>query len=512
MNARARSVAEVFAHADLAALAPTDPGLLAAPLSGLALDSRRVRGGDLFLAVSGRATDGRRFIGDAVARGASAILIDGEVDDSDRALAGEVPIAGVDELQRHIGRLAAAWFDHPSRAMRVLGVTGTNGKTSCTHHLAEMLTALDHRSGICGTLGNGFPGALRYTGLTTADTVTLAASLAWMRDAGAQWVAMEVSSHALDQERTAGISFAGVMLTNLTRDHLDYHGSMVAYGEAKRQLFLAPGVEVGVINRDDPFARELPGRIPSAVEVFDYSLTDPSAALHVRAQRPVGGRLEVELDSLWGRGTVSTPLLGDFLLSNLLGSVTLLVGLGLPFDAVLAAAGRAHPVVGRLQPIAHPAGFTAVVDYAHTPDALAQALKVLRGHFSGRVHCVFGCGGERDPGKRALMGEAAASLADRIIVTDDNPRGEDGDSIVSGILEGIPATLDVVVERDRRRAITTAFAGAAPGDVVLVAGKGHEDYQEGPQGRLPYSDVAVVEALVADAMAPPQEESACSCG
>ena len=199
MNARARSVAEVFAHADLAALAPTDPGLLAAPLSGLALDSRRVRGGDLFLAVSGRATDGRRFIGDAVARGASAILIDGEVDDSDRALAGEVPIAGVDELQRHIGRLAAAWFDHPSRAMRVLGVTGTNGKTSCTHHLAEMLTALDYRSGICGTLGNGFPGALRYTGLTTADTVTLAASLAWMRDAGAQWVAMEASSHAHDR-------------------------------------------------------------------------------------------------------------------------------------------------------------------------------------------------------------------------------------------------------------------------------------------------------------------------
>ena len=512
MNALARTVAEVFALADLAARAPTDPALLATPLAGLALDSRRVRGGDLFLAVSGRATDGRRFIGDAIARGASAVLVDGEVDESMRALSGGVPLAGVDELQRHIGRLAAAWFDHPSRAMRVLGVTGTNGKTSCTHHLGEMLTALDHRAGICGTLGNGFPGALRATGLTTADAVTLSASLAWMRDAGAEWVAMEVSSHALDQERTGGISFAGVMLTNLTRDHLDYHGSMAAYGEAKRQLFLAPGVEVGVVNRDDPFARELPDRIPSAVEVFDYSLTDSAAALRVRAQRPVGNCLEVEVDSCWGRGTVSTPLLGDFLLSNLLGSITLLAGLGLPFDAVLEAAGRARPVTGRLQPITHPDGFTVVVDYAHTPDALAQALRVLRGHFPGRLHCVFGCGGERDPGKRALRGEAAASLADRLLVTDDNPRGEDGDQIVAGILEGIPSNLDVLVERDRRRAITAALAGAVAGDVVLVAGKGHEDYQEGPDGRVPYSDVALVEALVADAATREQEVSACSCG
>jgi len=512
MNALARSLAEVFAQADLSSLAPTDPAVLATPLSGIALDSRRVRGGDLFLAVSGRATDGRRFIGDAVARGASAVLVDGEVDGAVRALAGDVPVAGVDELQRHVGRLAAAWFDHPSRAMRVLGVTGTNGKTSCTHHLAEMLTALDRRAGVCGTLGNGFPGALRSTGLTTADTVTLSASLAWMRDAGAEWVAMEVSSHALDQERTAGISFAGVMLTNLTRDHLDYHGSMAAYGEAKRQLFLAPGVEVGVVNRDDPFARELPDRIPNAIEVFDYSLKDPAAALHVRAGRPIGDRLEVDLASCWGAGTLTTPLLGDFLLSNLLGSVTLLAGLGLPFDALLEAAGRAHPVVGRLQPVAHPAGFTAVVDYAHTPDALAQALKVLRGHFPGRVHCVFGCGGERDPGKRALMGEAAASLADRILVTDDNPRGEDGDVIVAGILEGIPSHLEVSVERDRRRAIATAFASAEAGDVVLVAGKGHEDYQEGPAGRVPYSDVAVVEALVAEAAAAEREVRACSSG
>ena len=236
-------------------------------------------------------------------------------------------------------------------------------------------------------------------------------------------------------------------------------------------------------------------------------MTDPAAALRVRAQRPVGNRLEVELDSCWGRGTFSTPLLGDFLLSNLLGSVTLLAGLGLPFDAVLEAAGRVRPVMGRLQPFTHPDGFTVVVDYAHTPDALAQALRVLRGHFPGRLHCVFGCGGERDPGKRALMGGAAASLADRLLVTDDNC----GETVTRSSPGSSRAP------SNRRRSARPSSPSLRPSPVrspvtLSLSRKGHEDYQEGPDGRVPYSDVALVEALVADAVAREQEVNACSCG
>ena len=509
MNARALTLVDLFGAADLQALLPADAGLRALPLAGLAMDSRRLRPGEAFLAVAGRATDGRRFIADAVARGASLVLVEDAVGEADRAAAGEVPVVAVDELSRHLGRLASAWFDDPSRALRVLGVTGTNGKTSCTHHIADLLTSLGERAGICGTLGNGFPGALHSTGLTTADVVTLTASLAWMRDAGARWVAMEVSSHALDQERTAGIRFAGALFTNLTRDHLDYHGTMDAYGEAKRQLFLAPGIEVGVLNRDDAFARTLPERIPSAVEVFDYSLADRGASLVVTERTVENGCTVAELDSVWGPGRLRTPLLGDFLLGNLLGALTLLAGLGHRFADLLEAAGDVTPVVGRLQPITHPDGFTCVVDYAHTPDALAQALAVVRAHFAGRVLCVFGCGGERDAGKRPLMGEAAAAAADRIILTDDNPRGEDGDAIVADIAAGIGAGADVLVERDRRAAIARACAEAAPGDVVLIAGKGHEDYQEGPGGRIPYSDQEVVQGLVR-AAAEREEVRCCS--
>ncbi|MEE4298799.1 MAG: UDP-N-acetylmuramoyl-L-alanyl-D-glutamate--2,6-diaminopimelate ligase [Pseudomonadales bacterium] len=509
MNALAFTLAELFRRAGLDDLTPSAAEVLATPLAGLAMDSRRLRPGEAFLAVAGRATDGRRYLADAAARGAAVLIVDGEVCEADRSAAGSVPLVGVEELPRKLGRLAAAWYDDPSRAVRLLGVTGTNGKTSCTHHLAELLDALGERAGICGTLGNGFPGALRDTGLTTADVVTLTADLAWMRDAGANWVAMEVSSHALDQDRTAGMRFAGALLTNLSRDHLDYHGSMDAYGEAKRQLFLAPGLEVAVLNRDDAFARSLPGRLPAAIELFDYSLTDSAASLHVRERTVDAHRSVVEIASVWGRGRLATSLLGDFLLSNLLGAVTLLAGLGLPLGALLAAAERVRPVIGRLQPFDHPAGFTCVVDYAHTPAALAQALGVLRAHFPGRVICVFGCGGERDAGKRSLMGAAAAAGADRIVLTDDNPRGEDGDLILAQIAEGVGAAVPSTVERDRAAAIALACAEAAPGDVVLVAGKGHENYQDGASGRVSYSDAAVVERLV---RAAEREEARCCSG
>ena len=492
--ARKRPLAALLGAAGAEPLAAVPPVTVA----GVAMDSRRLRPGELFLAVPGRRDDGRRHLADAVARGAAALCVDGGVTEADRAAAGAVPVVGVERLAASVSRIAGAWFDDPSRALNVLGVTGTNGKTSCTFHLAQLLDRLGHRAAVCGTLGNGFPGRLHGTGLTTADPVTVQASLAWMRDAGARWVAMEVSSHALDQERVSGVAFRGALMTNLSRDHLDYHGTMEAYGEAKRKLFLVPGLEVAALNRDDAFTRGLRERIPAAVEVVDFSLEDRGASLHVDGLEhgPDGTRARVR--SVWGEGVLRTRLLGDYSLSNLLGAVTLLAALGEPLEALLEA-GDVAPVPGRLQTFAHPAGFKVVVDYAHTPDALVRALAVLRAHFPGRVHCVFGCGGERDPGKRPEMARVAEAGADRVVVTDDNPRGEDGDRIVADILAGFAAPEAVRVERDRRRAVETACAAAQAGDVVLVAGKGHETYQDGPTGRVHYSDAETVRTLLAAA-------------
>ncbi|HSG87743.1 MAG TPA: UDP-N-acetylmuramoyl-L-alanyl-D-glutamate--2,6-diaminopimelate ligase [Pseudomonadales bacterium] len=497
MSPLTRSLAELLASADVRTVEPS-PALATVNLAGLAMDSRRLRPGELFLAVPGQTADGRAFIADVAGRGAAAILVDGAVRDEDRAAAGSVPIFAVEELGRLAGLLASAWHDHPSRAMRVLGVTGTNGKTSASHHLADMLGALGERAGVCGTLGNGFPGQLHGTGLTTADAVTLQYSLASLRDAGAGWVAMEVSSHALDQGRVSGVAFAGALFTNLTRDHLDYHGTMDAYGEAKRQLFLAPGLEVAALNRDDAFARSLAERIPAAVELFDFSLDDAAASLRATDIDYGTSGTRAHIESVWGEGDLRTRLLGNFSLSNLLGAVTLLVGLGLPLRDVLAAAD-VEPVPGRMQSFAHPHGFSVVVDYAHTPDALEQALQVLRKHFDRALICVFGCGGERDAGKRPEMARAAARWADRIIVTDDNPRGEDGDAIVADIVAGMAENTAYAVERDRRRAIEQACSAARAGDVVLIAGKGHEDYQDGAAGRVHYSDLETVARLVANA-------------
>ncbi len=502
MNALSRGLMTLLEATRIVPAPGSDgPDLLQRHINGMTLDSRKVRPGEMFLAMRGAQYDGRAFIAEAAARGAAVICVDGPVQTADREAAADAAILGIDELGTAAGVLAAAYYDNPSRAMRVLGVTGTNGKTSCTHHLAEMLGKLGAQAGLCGTLGNGFPGRLRGTGLTTADAVSLQRSLAWMRDAGAAWVAMEVSSHALDQDRVAGITFSGALFTNLTRDHLDYHGSMAAYGESKRRLFLMPGLDVAVLNRDDAFGTALMDHVPAALDVFDFSLRDRRAAVHLEAFEPDADGVRAAVASPWGRGGFRTHLLGDFALSNLLGCMTLLCGLGLAFSDVLAVAD-VTPVTGRMQPFGHPDGMTLVVDYAHTPDALAKALGALREHFEGRVLCVFGCGGERDPGKRPEMGRVAQAAADFVVITDDNPRHEDGDAIVRDVLAGIPAGSQVAVERDRRRAIELALAQAHAGDVILVAGKGHEDYQDGPAGRVAYSDLDTVAELTRSAPAP----------
>lgn len=498
MNAMARTIAELVGHAGLAdAITGPARDFGDVRVRGVELDSRKVTAGDLFLALPGRVADGREFIAEAVSRGAAAVCVEGVVRGADREQAGAVPLFALEQLSAWAGHLAAAYYDQPSRALSVLGVTGTNGKTSVTHHLAEVLQGLGERCGICGTLGNGFPPDLRPSGMTTPDAVDVQRTLAWLRDAGARWTAMEVSSHALDQQRVNGIDFCGALFTNLTRDHLDYHGSMEAYAESKRQLFLAPSLEVAALNRDDPFGQALAERIPAAVDVLDFSLHEPRASVHVvgRETLPDGGT-RLQLRSPWGQGECVTHLLGDFALSNLVGALTLLAGLGVSWPRLLAAAD-VHAVPGRMQTFQRGDGGTIVVDYAHTPDALDRVLQVLRAHTRGRLWCVFGCGGERDPGKRALMGAVAGARADRIVLTDDNPRSEDGDRIIAEIRAGVPKDVAVQVERDRGRAIATAVAAAHPDDLVLVAGKGHETHQDGPCGRRSFSDIDSVRQLVA---------------
>lgn len=498
MNAMARALAELFGRAGVNVLpGPWAPLETWIAVQGVHLDSRQIRFGDLFLALPGQARDGRQFIESAVQRGAVAICVDGAVTSADLRAAAGVPIFGIAELTTMAGSLAAAYYDAPSHAMQVLGVTGTNGKTSVTHHLAQLLEALGERSGICGTLGNGFLQQLRQTGMTTQDAVGLQRTLAWMRDAGARWAAIEVSSHALDQERVGGVQFAGALFTNLSRDHLDYHGTMEAYGESKRQLFLTPGLDVAAINRDDAFGRSLLDRVPAPVDVLDFSLQDRSAQVCVTASEPqADGSTCLRLQSPWGAGDCRTLLLGDFAQSNLVGALTLLAGLGADWQKLLAAASQVQAVPGRMQTFPHPQGFSLVVDYAHSPDALERVLLVLRGQTRGRLICVFGCGGERDPGKRPLMGEVASSHADLLVLTDDNPRREDGDRIIAEVQAGIAAGAGKVqVERDRAAATRWAVAHAAPGDLVLIAGKGHEDYQDGAAGRRHYSDIEMATLL-----------------
>jgi len=467
-------------------------------VGGLTLDSRRVEPGDLFMAVVGAAADGRDFVDDAIGRGAAAVLTEAAADGE--ATVGEragVPVVALPELRARVGEIAAAFFDRPGGALRVLGVTGTNGKTSCTHYLAQALEALGHRTGVCGTLGNGFLEELTITGLTTADPVTVQTSLAGLRDAGAEFVAMEVSSHALAQDRVNGVGFEGALFTNLTRDHLDYHGDMAGYAEAKRRLFLAPALSVAAINVDDAWGRHLAGSIPAVVDCIGYGLRCPDAEVTATEVELTPQGLAARVRSPWGEAALQCSLLGEFSLANVLGVIGLLGGMGLPFDEVVAACGGLTSVPGRMERFEHPDGYAIVVDYAHTPDALAKVLAVLREHFPGKLACVFGCGGERDRGKRPEMGRVAAELADRVVLSDDNPRGEDGDRIIEDIRCGMSGKAEVRVERHRERAIADTCRGARAGDVVLLAGKGHEDYQQRADGRVPYSDIDVVGRLIA---------------
>jgi UDP-N-acetylmuramoyl-L-alanyl-D-glutamate--2,6-diaminopimelate ligase len=462
---------------------------------GLALDSRRVVAGDAFVALAGAHAHGITFAPAASARGAAVVLADTAgtaARASDVRHPDDAPVVWIDGLREQVGAIASHFFGEPSRALHVVAVTGTNGKTSTVQLLAQALHHAGHPTATIGTLGAGLHGAIRAGERTTPDAIAVHGLLAEFRDDGASHVAMEVSSHALDQGRVNAVAFDLAVFTNLTRDHLDYHGTMAAYGAAKQRLFSWPGLGAAIINVDDAFGRTLVATLAAGIRCLRYGVERDDADVVARDVRTTASGLHFRLVTPWGGGDVMTRLLGRFNVSNLLAVAACLGRLGFTFTAIRDALAALDPVAGRMNRLGgSDAQPLVVVDYAHTPDALEQALTTLRAHCAGRLICVFGCGGERDAGKRPEMGEIAESLADRIIVTDDNPRGEDGDRIVEQIVAGLRFPQRATVERDRAAAIALAIASARAGDVVLVAGKGHETYQEIGGTHFPFDDLDV---------------------
>lgn len=457
-------------------------------VGGFSLDSRTIRPGDAFVALRGATRHGLDFAGVAVAGGAVAIL-------SDEPPAGDrepgVPVVVVDGLRRHLGLIANRFHDWPSRRLEVIGVTGTNGKTSIVQLLAQALDRAGLVVGTIGTLGAGLNGRLAAGERTTPDVLAVHRLLADMAAAGASHVAMEVSSHALDQGRVDRVAFRAAVFTNLSHDHLDYHGTMDAYFEAKARLFRDFELGAAIIDVDGDWGRRLAaGPLAAGRLVRTSALGDPSADWRAEAVATSPAGLGFDLVSSQGRWRVESRLLGRFNVSNLVGVAACLAELGWAPEAIADALAALEPIPGRMNRIGDGSGPLVVVDYAHTPDALAKALESLRAHTPGRLVCVFGCGGERDAAKRPLMGGIAERLADEVIVTDDNPRGEDGDAIVAAILAGMQAPSRAKVERDRRAAIVGAIAAAQALDTVLIAGKGHEAWQERAGIRTPFDDAA----------------------
>jgi len=461
---------------------------LGVPVTRLAMDSRRVVPGDVFVAVPGAHTDGRRLIPQAIAAGAAGVLW--EADGFQWDPAWSAPNFAVRNLRQQLGFIAARVYGDPSLRLWAAGVTGTNGKTSCSHWIAQSLTRLGRRTAVLGTLGNGFPGDLKPGTHTTLDAVSLQAQLAELLSRGASGVVMEVSSHGLEQGRVNGVAFTAALFTNLSRDHLDYHGTMEQYGAAKTRLFHWDSLRYAVINLDDDFGTKLARSLDrSRVNVLGYGLGKGEISGHNLDLSKRG--LTLEIETPWGASVIRSQLLGRFNAANLLGVLGVLLAAGVNLDEASSALEEVEPVPGRLQMLRRPGRPLVVVDYAHTPDALEKVLDTLRAVLGneGRLICVFGCGGERDTGKRPLMGEIATRLADSVFVTSDNPRGEDPLVIIDQIIA--QAHPHYRVEIDRAAAIQQALCEARAEDLVLIAGKGHEAYQEIAGRRLPFSDAEV---------------------
>ncbi len=460
-----------------------EPSAAGVEVSDLAFDNRLVRPGTLFFCVPGFTRDGHDFAADAVARGAVALVLE-------RPLGLGVPEVRVPSARAAMAPVAACFRGDPTARLEVVGVTGTNGKTTSAFLVRALLEAAGRRCGLLGTVTSVIGGREVGVARTTPEAVELQRDFRAMLDGGDVACAMEVSSHALALHRADAIHFAVAIFTNLTQDHLDFHPTMEEYFEVKRRLFEA-GPRAAVVNLDDAYGRRLAEERPDALTVA----IDRDATYRAREVTTGLTGSELVLDGPDGVERLRSPLPGRFNVLNVLGAVAAVRALGVPMEAVAAALPAAGRVPGRFEPVDEGQDFAVLVDYAHTPDSLQNVLQAARGLTRGRVHCVFGCGGDRDRGKRPLMGSIARELADRVIVTSDNPRSEDPEAIVAEIMAGAAgAGVDGPIESliDRREAIGAALAGAERGDVVVIAGKGHEQGQEFERGRkLPFDDVTV---------------------
>ena len=472
-------------------------------ITGLVQDSREIRPGDAFVAIAGFGAHGLNFVDGARESGAAAILFEPPAPDELPAPDDAIPVAG---LRARMGAMADRFHGQPSAAMTTVGVTGTNGKTSTVQLLAQAWTLRGQQAGTIGTLGAGIWPKIVPTGFTTPLVLRLHALLAELRDQGASTVAMEVSSHALDQGRVDGVHFDVAVFTNLTRDHLDYHGDMASYGAAKKKLFDWPGLRAATVNLDDAFGRELFDAVGGKVRVVGFSSRGaPGAAVRAEEVQLDGSGIRFLLQAGHQAHPVRSPLLGRFNVDNLLGVAATLFAVGMAPALIADTLSQLMPVDGRMNRIGGEGGLPLVViDYAHTPDALEQALSSLRAHTVGKLICVFGCGGERDRGKRPQMAAIAERGADVAIVTDDNPRREDGDAIVADIVAGFADPARAIVRRDRAAAIAQAIGMAGADDVVLIAGKGHEPYQEINGIKHPFDDTATARELLAHFVVEPR--------
>ena len=465
---------------------------LGVPVTGVQIDSRKLAPGDLFVAYFGRNHDARDYISAALDQDVAAVLAEsGGEWQGVRVVKGK-PIIAVDNLTVKISEIAARFYGKPSESLTIFGITGTNGKTSCSQFMAQILRAVGQNCGVIGTLGYGPYDNLLATDLTTPDAVFTQMALAEMSQKGIDPVAMEVSSVGLHQKRVAAVNFNTAIFTNLTRDHLDYHECMESYAANKRQLFTSPELRRAVINLDDQYALSFIDAVSSNVQVWTYSARNQSASVYAKRLTLDRNGFIADLVTPIGEAKLEAGLIGHFNFCNVLAVVTTMIGYlevnnQASLQALCKEVSRLRPVSGRME-IVGSSDITVVVDYAHTPDGLGSALRALRDHFDGAIWCVFGCGGNRDKGKRPMMGEIAEHYADHIILTDDNPRNESGEGIMEHIQSGMSDREKCAMIRDRASAIEEAIKKAKPGDVVLVAGKGHETYQESGGIRSLFSD------------------------
>ena len=477
-------------------------------VKALVQDNRKVRSGDLFIAHQGFNTHGLLYAQDAVAKGASVVLWDGDLENRNEILdsiSNKVLCIQCHHLKYKVGAIASRYYEQPSLSLNVIGVTGTDGKTSIAHYLAQCLDAYDVHCGILGTLGNGFINDLHPTGLTTVDALLVQKTLAEIQQAGARHVVMEVSSHGLDQGRVNGVAFTTAVFSNMAQDHLDYHGTLDNYANAKKRLFYTPGLKAAVINLDDEFGRLLAKEVRDHVCVWGYSLEKDVSAhqdcadyfVNVQEIKAFERGSHLSVSTPKGDGRFDIPLLGRFNVSNALAVLSTLLVSQFSLENALKSLSAIHSVDGRVEIIAEPGKPVVVVDYAHTEQGLSAVCQSLRDHFAGKLWCLFGCGGNRDRSKRPLMAKAVEQYADKIIVTTDNPRHEDPQSIIDEVMSGFSSVEKVEAVIDRRQAIDIAISNAQPGDVVLLAGKGHETSQIVGDVHIAFDDRRVAREFLA---------------